>query len=115
MSVGFLSLRVLWLVRRCSIERVGLRAHSTRADQGLLQWNGSEMMMSNAFENMVMRLVQDSVPSNEFSAEFFNGTLFLHVTEDNARSVFHKLTEYCQLGRVQISKVTHGEYAYDFV
>ena len=67
------------------------------------------------FENMVMRLVQDAVPSKEFSAEFFNGTLFLHVTEDNARSVFHKLTEYAHLGHVQISKVTHGEYAYDFV
>lgn len=69
-----------------------------------------------SFENMVIRLVQDAVPSCEFSAEFFNGTLFLHVTEDNARSVFHKLTEYCQLGHVQISKVSAGgEYAYDFI
>jgi hypothetical protein len=75
----------------------------------------NEEQAMKSFENMVIRLVQDAVPSNEFSAEFFNGTLFLHVTEDNARSVFHKLTEYCQLGHVQISKVTHGEYAYDFV
>mgnify|MGYP003339270054 CR=1 FL=1 len=37
------------------------------------------------------------------------------VDEDGARSAFHALVEYCGLGHVLLTKVTHGEYAYDFI
>jgi len=67
------------------------------------------------FENIVMRLVQDAVPSDQYSAEFFHGTLILKTNENYARKAWHKLNEYCKLGRVRITKIDQNEYAYDFV
>jgi hypothetical protein len=67
------------------------------------------------FENTVNQIVREAIASGEFSSEFFQGTLFLNATEDNARAAFHRLTEYCGLGHVLLTKITHGEYAYDFV
>lgn len=73
------------------------------------------MSAFHAFENTVNRLVVDAIESGSFSSEFFYGTLFLNATEDDARSVYHKLSDYCGLGHVRITKITHGEYAYDFI
>ena len=71
--------------------------------------------MMKAFENMVFSAVRDTLGDKPFSAEWFHGTLFVNVDEDGARAVFHKLTYDAGLGHIILTKVTHGEYAYDFV
>ena len=67
------------------------------------------------FEKQVLQAVADTLEKNDYSAEFFSGTLFLKTNEDEARKVFHRLCKLCGLGHIIVSKVTEGEYAYDIV
>ena len=72
-------------------------------------------MSNKGFENAITQLVAKQLGDKPFSAEWFHGTLFINVDEDGARSAFHALVEHCGLGHVLLTKVTHGEYAYDIV
>jgi hypothetical protein len=80
--------------------------HSSAVFHGLAL---TEEKIMNTFEKSIHDLIDG------YAVEFFSGTLFLQGNEDDARSVFHKLTEYLGLGNVIVSKVTDGEYAYDFI
>lgn len=68
------------------------------------------------FENFVKQLVTITL-NKPVTKEFYNGTLFVStITEDQARAVFHALSQALGLGKVQISPIGDtGEYAYDFV
>ena len=55
-----------------------------------------------------------SVIGDDNSAAFEYGTLFVMCEENEARSVFHKLSKDYGFGKVRVSK-TPFEYAFDFV
>ena len=69
------------------------------------------------FETCVDQLVKVTLTNESVKTEWFNGTLFVStITEVQARSVFHKLSQTLGLGKVQISPIGDtGEFAYDFV
>ena len=69
------------------------------------------------FNTCISQLVKVTLTNEEVKTEFFNGTLFVStITEVQARSVFHKLSETLGLGKVLVSPIGDtGEYAYDFV
>ena len=69
------------------------------------------------FETCVDQLVKVTLTNESIKTEWFNGTLFVStITEAQARSVFHKLSQTLGLGKVQISPIGDtGEFAYDFV
>ena len=68
------------------------------------------------FENLVKQVVSITV-NKPVTKEFCNGTLFVStITEDQARAVFHALSNSLGLGKVQVSPIGDtGEYAYDFI
>ena len=65
------------------------------------------------FEKEVLGKVV-AVLQQERKASFFNGSLFVECDEYQAREIWHKLTKFLGLGRVQIAKMG-PEYVYDFV
>jgi hypothetical protein len=69
------------------------------------------------FETVVDQLVKVTLTNEPVETEFYNGTLFVRtITEGQARSVFHRLSETLGLGTVQVSPIGNtGEYAFDFV
>ena len=69
------------------------------------------------FENLVKQVVSITVNRVGITKQFYNGTLFVStITEDEARSVFHALSNSVGFGKVQISPIGDtGEYAYDFI
>ena len=69
------------------------------------------------FNTCISQLVKVTLTNEEVKTEFYNGTLFVRtITEAQARSVFHKLSETLGLGKVQVSPIGDtGEYAFDFV
>jgi hypothetical protein len=69
------------------------------------------------FETCVDQLVKVTLVNEPVKTEWFNGTLFVStITEAQARSVFHRLSQTLGLGKVQISPIGDtGEFAYDFV
>jgi hypothetical protein len=69
------------------------------------------------FETAVDQLVKTTLTNEPVKTEFCNGTLFVRtITERQARSVFHRLSETLGLGTVQVSPIGDtGEYAFDFV
>jgi hypothetical protein len=69
------------------------------------------------FETLVDQLVKVTLTNQSVKTEFYNGTLFVRkITESQARSVFHRLSETLGLGTVQVSPIGNtGEYAFDFV
>lgn len=69
------------------------------------------------FETLVDQLVKVTLTNEPVKTEFFNGTLFVRtITEAQARTVFHRLSEQFGVGKVQINAIGNtGEYAYDFV
>lgn len=69
------------------------------------------------FETLVDQLVKVTLTNEPVKTEFYNGTLFVRtITEVQARSVFHRLSEQFGVGKVQIHPIGDtGEYAYDFV
>jgi len=69
------------------------------------------------FNTCVEQLVKITLTNESVRTEWFNGTLFVStITESQARSVFHRLSETLGLGRVQVSPIGDtGEYAYDFL
>jgi len=69
------------------------------------------------FETLVDQLVKVELTNEPVKTEFYNGTLFVStITERQARSVFHRLSDTFGLGSVQVSAIGDtGEYAFDFV
>jgi hypothetical protein len=69
------------------------------------------------FETLVDQLVKVTLTNEPVKTEFYNGTLFVSpITESQARTVFHRLSETFGLGKVVVSPIGDtGEYAYDFV
>ena len=69
------------------------------------------------FNTCVEQLVKITLTNETVRTEWFNGTLFVStITESQARSVFHRLSQTLGLGTVQVSPIGDtGEYAYDFV
>jgi len=69
------------------------------------------------FETCIDQLVKITLTNESVRTQWFNGTLFVStITESQARSVFHRLSETLGLGKVQINAIGDtGEYAYDFV
>ena len=69
------------------------------------------------FNTCISQLVKVTLTNEEVKTEFYNGTLFVRtITEAQARSVFHKLSETLGLGKVQVSPIGDtGEYAFDFL
>lgn len=69
------------------------------------------------FETLVDQLVKVTLTNETVKTEFFNGTLFVStINEQQARSVFHRLSEQFGLGKVMVHPIGDtGEYAYDFV
>ena len=69
------------------------------------------------FETLVDQLVKVTLTNEPVKTEFYNGTLFVRkITESQARSVFHRLSESFGLGSIQVSPIGDtGEYAFDFV
>jgi hypothetical protein len=69
------------------------------------------------FETCVNQIVKVALVNESITTEFFDGTLFVRtITENQARTVFHRLTKAFGLGKVQVSTIGDtGEYAYDFV
>jgi hypothetical protein len=69
------------------------------------------------FETTVDQLVKVTLTNEPVTTEFFNGTLFVRtITEAQARSVFHRLSDIFGLGKVMVHPIGDtGEYAYDFV
>lgn len=69
------------------------------------------------FETLVDQLVKVTLTNEPVKTEFCNGTLFVStITEKQARSVFHRLSETFGLGKVEINAIGDtGEYAFDFV
>ncbi|CAB4163770.1 hypothetical protein UFOVP1146_141 [uncultured Caudovirales phage] len=65
-----------------------------------------------SFEKGVLSSVSD-VLDNDNAAVFSYGTLFVTCSEEEARSIFHRLTNTFGLGGVKVSK-TPMEYAFDF-
>jgi len=69
------------------------------------------------FETCVDQLVKVTLTNETVKTEWFNGTLFVStISESQARSVFHRLSQTLGLGKVQISPIGDtGEFAFDFV
>jgi hypothetical protein len=69
------------------------------------------------FNTLVDQLVKVTLTNEPVKTEFYNGTLFVStITERQARSVFHALSNQFGLGSVQVSPIGDtGEYAFDFV
>jgi hypothetical protein len=69
------------------------------------------------FNTLVDQLVKVTLTNEPVKTEFYNGTLFVStITEQQARTVFHRLSETFGLGAVQVSAIGDtGEYAFDFV
>ena len=69
------------------------------------------------FETCVDQLVKVTLTNEPVRTEWFNGTLFVsNITEDQARSVFHRLSQTLGLGKVEINAIGDtGEFAYDFI
>jgi hypothetical protein len=69
------------------------------------------------FETCVDQLVKVTLTNEPVRTEWFNGTLFVsNITEDQARSVFHRLSQTLGLGKVEINAIGNtGEFAYDFI
>ena len=66
------------------------------------------------FEKIVLRKVED-VLGDSNRAEFAYGSLFVDCTEDEARSVFQRLSKDFGLGKVRVSRTFGNEFAFDFV
>jgi hypothetical protein len=66
------------------------------------------------FEKVVLDKVAKAIKEDR-KASFTCGTLFVECNEGQARSVFHMLSKYLGVGRVQVSGPVTGEYAFDFV
>jgi len=69
------------------------------------------------FETLVDQLVKVELTNEPVKTEFYNGTLFVRtITEQQARTVFHRLSRQFGLGSVIVSPIGDtGEYAFDFV
>lgn len=69
------------------------------------------------FETLVDQLVKVELTNEPVNTEFYNGTLFVRtITEQQARTVFHRLSRQFGLGSVIVSPIGDtGEYAFDFV
>jgi hypothetical protein len=69
------------------------------------------------FETCVDQLVKVTLTNEPVKTEWFNGTLFVsNITEAQARSVFHRLSQSLGLGKVEINAIGDtGEFAYDFI
>lgn len=69
------------------------------------------------FETMLDQLVKVTLTNEPVRTEVVGGTLFVStITEGQARTVFHRLSQTFGLGTVQINAIGDtGEYAFDFV
>ena len=69
------------------------------------------------FETCVDQLVKVTLTNESVKTEWMNGCLFVStITEAQARSVFHRLSETLGLGKVAVHGIGDtGEYAFDFV
>ena len=69
------------------------------------------------FKTLVEQLVKVTLTNEPVKTEFYNGTLFVSkITERQARSVFHVLSQTLGMGTVQVSPIGNtGEYAFDFI
>ena len=69
------------------------------------------------FETMLDQLVKVTLTNEPVKTEVVGGTLFVStITEGQARTVFHRLSDTFGLGAVQVSAIGDtGEYAFDFV
>jgi hypothetical protein len=69
------------------------------------------------FNTLLDQLVKVTLTNQEVRTQVVNGTLFVStITEPQARSVFHRLSETFGLGKVQVSPIGDtGEYAFDFI
>jgi hypothetical protein len=72
---------------------------------------------ADMFNTLVSQLVKVTLTNQPVETEFYNGTLFVRtITERQARSVFHALSQSLGMGTVQVSPIGDtGEYAFDFV
>lgn len=68
-------------------------------------------------ETLLDQLVKVTLTNEPVKTEVYNGTLFVStITEQQARSVFHRLSQTFGLGTVQVSPIGDtGEYAFDFI
>jgi hypothetical protein len=66
------------------------------------------------FETVVLKKVED-VLGDSNCAEFAYGSLFVSCTENEARSVFHRLSKDYGFGKVRVSRTFGNEFAFDFV
>jgi hypothetical protein len=66
---------------------------------------------------MLDQLVKVTLTNEPVRTEVVGGTLFVStITEKQARSVFHRLSDTFGLGAVQVSPIGDtGEYAFDFI
>lgn len=69
------------------------------------------------FETCVDQLVKVTLTNEPVKCEWFGGSLFVStITESQARSVFHRLSETLGLGKVAVHAIGDtGEYAFDFI
>jgi hypothetical protein len=69
------------------------------------------------FETLLDQLVKVTLVNETVKTEVYNGTLFVRtITEQQARSVFHRLSQTFGLGSVIVSPIGNtGEYAYDII
>lgn len=69
------------------------------------------------FESCIDQLVKVTLTNQTVKTEWFNGTLFVsYITENQARSVFHRLSEALGVGKVAVHSIGDtGEFAFDFV
>jgi hypothetical protein len=67
------------------------------------------------FEKMVNNIVSETLEKIAYTSEFFSGTFFLNVDEENAKKVYRKLVELTGPGDIVMTKITTGEYAIDFL
>jgi hypothetical protein len=65
-------------------------------------------------ENRILSKVQ-KVLQKDNAAGFTCGTLFVACDEQEARQVFHCLSQEFGLGKVQVHGPIQGEYAYDIM
>jgi hypothetical protein len=68
------------------------------------------------FEKQVLETIEPALGDHGV-AEFYFYTLFVdRITEDQARSIYHKLVHKRQFGNVEVTRIGQtSEYAYDFV
>ena len=69
------------------------------------------------FETCVDQLVKVTLTNESVKTEWMNGCLFVRtITEAQARSVFHRLSDALGVGKVAVHGIGDtGEYAFDFV